>query len=324
MSASSNEQLAFPAKLVVKQVQGLLEVLSRAAMKGRQFIEYTYREHGHNFEATVNFMQGIGWARLDGDDIVLTPDGRTAASLCQDDLEIRKVLAERLARDDTPYQSLLACYFENFITTGAEIVYRPLISSRIKESPLRNFLMDLGLVTYRADGDSYVLAEAGVELFVWAKNFNRPTSRNKFEISTKQREELGYRAELSVLAFERDRVGSNWGHEVEHVSEKRPFASYDIKSVNVHDGKASPIYIEVKAVPIDSYQFYWTQGELQTAQLLKQKYYLYLVPVVDKGVFDLSGLLIVKDPYTNVFQNSGDWDIEQNVIVCRKREPKER
>jgi hypothetical protein len=179
--------------------------------------------------------------------------------------------------------------------------------------------MDIGLVTYRAADDLYLLGEAGVELYVWARNLKLPTSRERFEKDSQQREELGFRAEVAAFEYEKKRVGAEWAGRVEHVSANIPFACYDIKSVTLREGKAVSRYIEVKAEPADSHQFFWTASEVEAARLLRTKYFLYLLPVTPGGGFDLKRMLIVQDPFISVYQNSERWLIEENVIVCRQR-----
>ena len=106
---------------------------------------------------------------------------------------------------------------------------------------------------------------------------------------------------------------------VQHVSAKNPFACYDIKSVTLLDGKAIPRYIEVKAAPTYSYQFFWTASEMEAGRLLRAKYFLYLLPVARGGAFNLERMLILQDPIASVYQNRQEWLVEENVIVCRKR-----
>lgn len=288
-------------------------------MRRRQFVEAIYGEQARNFLETLQFLKDIGWVREQGDELVLTHDGGTAGNSAQDDAEIRKRLVEAMVAEASPYQVLVADYLVQFKMTDSNLVCRPPISDRLEKSPLRNFLMDIRVVTYRAADDVHVLEEEGVELYVWARNLKRATSRNQLQTGAKQKEELGSAAELTVLDYEKNRVGAKWASKVEHVSAKSPFACYDIKSVTVQAGNPVPRYIEVKAVAGDSHQFYWTASEVDAARLLRTKYFLYLLPVIAGGGFDLTRMLVVEDPCIAVYQNSQTWLIEENVIVCRRR-----
>ncbi len=320
MTGSSNERSVILARLETKQVQCLLSVLSRSSMRRVQFVETTYGEQARNFRETLQFLKDIGWVREQGDELVLTHDGGTAGSLAQDDAEIRNRLVEAMVAEASPYQVLVADYLAQFKMTDSDLVCRSPISDRLQKSPLRNFLMDVRVMSYRAADDLHVLEEHGVELYVWARNLKRANSRNQLQTRAKQNEELGFAAELTILDYEKNRVGAMWAFKVEHVSAKSPFACYDIKSVTVQAGRAVPRYIEVKAVSGDSRQFYWTASEVEAARLLRTKYFLYLIPVVPGGGFDSAQMLLIEDPYISVYQNSQTWLIEENVIICRQRQ----
>lgn len=288
-------------------------------MRRRPFIEAAYGEQARDFQHTLQFLQDIQWVREQQGDLCLTSDGESAAREVQNEVAIRRQLTGAMIGEESPYQELLANYFTQFEMADSVLVHQPPFSNRLQESRLRNLLMDLGLVTYRAADDLYLLEEEGVELYVWATNQKRPTSRKRFKADSEQREELGFRAELVVLEYEKTRVGAEWACRVEHISAIRPFACYDIKSVSLGEGKATTRYIEVKSEPADLHQFYWSASEVEAARLLGTKYFLYLLPVVPTGGFDLKRMLVVQDPFVSVYQNSQGWLIEENVIVCRRR-----
>ena len=319
MTTSSNDRSDVLGNLDAKQVQCLLSVVSQSKMRRRSFIEATYSEQARNFQHTLQFLQDIDWVRELQGELRLTSAGESACRGAQNDAEIRRKLAQTMIGDESPYQGLLADYFTQFKMVNSDLVHQPPFSDRLQESRLRNLLMDLRVVSYRAADDVYLIEEEGVELYVWAHNHKRPTSRKRFKTDSQRKEELGFRAELAAFEYEKTRVGTEWAARVEHVSAIRPFACYDIKSVSLREGAATPRYIEVKAEPADSHQFYWSASEVEAARLLRAKYFLYLLPVAPAGDFDLSRMLIVQDPFVSVYQNSEGWLIEENVIVCRKR-----
>ncbi|TSA44023.1 DUF3883 domain-containing protein [bacterium] len=320
MSASSDRRLELFAKLETKQVQCLLNALFQSTMHGKQFVETAYCERARNFAETLQFLKDINWVNERRGELILSDAGYAANSAAQDDEEIRKRLTESLIAEVNPYRADLADYLLRFRLSGVNLAYRPSLSERLLQSPLRNFLMDIRAVTYRASDDTYLIEEGAVDLYVWAINFRRSTSKQMLQFDAKRKEQLGFAAEIAILEYERDRVGTRWANKVEHVSAGSPFACYDVKSVTVRSCDAVPRYIEVKAVPSDSYQFYWTRSEVEVAQLLKEKYFLYLLPVSTSGSFDLKRILIVDDPYVSVYRSSEAWQIEENVIVCRRTE----
>lgn len=320
MNASSRENLAVPGELETKEVQILLHTLFDSGMRGRDFIARRHADHGRQFEATLYFLKAIGWVEETQDTLTLTVSGEEAARQAQDGSELRRKLTDALVTEVSPYRTMLASYVSQFKEMNSELIHRPPISVRLEESRWRNFLMDLGLVSYRESDDLYVLDEQGIDLYVWAKTHKSVFSQKQFETDHRQRAELGFRAELAVLEFERTRIGYQWQHRLEHVSAINPFACYDIKSVTIRGVQASPRYIEVKAVAHRSRQFYWTSSELELARLLQKNYFLYLVPTLRDSTFDFSELDIIEDPYASVYENHRKWAVEENVILCRKKE----
>ncbi len=318
MSASSDKQLELFSKLETKQIQCLLNILFQSTMHGKHFVETAYSERARNFAETLQFLKDMNWVKERHGELTLSNAGATGYAAAQDDGEIRKRLTEALITEASPYRANLADYLLRFSLSGSNLAYRPTLSERLQQSPLRNFLMDIRAVIYRAADDTYLLDEGAADMYVWAINFRRSTSKEMLRSDAERKEQLGIAAEIAIFEYEKDRVGARWAHKVEHVSAGTPFACYDIMSVTVRDGDAVPRYIEVKAVPPDSYQFYWTRSEVEVAQLLRSKYFLYLLPVSTSGGFDLKRILIVDDPYSTVYQNSETWQIEENVIVCRR------
>lgn len=320
MSASSDKRSELFAKLETKQIQCLLNILFQSTMHGKHFVERAYSERAQNFVETLQFLKDMNWVKERHGGLALTAAGSIVYAAAQDDGEIRKQLTEALIAEVSPYRTELADYLLRFSLSGLNLVHRPSLSERLQLSPLRNFLMDIRAVTYRTADDTYLLEEDAADLYVWAINFRRPTSKEMMHSYAKRKEQLGFAAELAILAYEKDRLGAQWAHKVEHVSAGSPFACYDVKSVTVRGSEAVSRYIEVKAVPADSYQFYWTRPEVEAAHLLKSKYFLYLLPVSTNGSFDVKRILIVDDPYISVYQNSEAWQIEENVIVCKRAE----
>jgi hypothetical protein len=117
--------------------------------------------------------------------------------------------------------------------------------------------------------------------------------------------------------YEKDRVGPQYEDHVIHVALKNEAAGYDIKSISVIPGDRCELrYIEVKAVPFDTYQFFWTGNERKVAELLKGNYFLYLLPVNHDRVFSLDGLKIIQDPIDVILDSPETWNVEADLIRC--------
>lgn len=319
MTASSNDVADALADLSIRQVQCLLQTLSQLKMRQRIFIESQYSLQAINFDSTVTFLENVAWVQEQDQQLSLTTKGERASHSISDLNIARTMLLEAIVAAASPYRRVLARYFQQFKPSNGDLCHRPALADRLRESGTRNFLMDLGVVTYRAADDAYLLEQDGLELYIWATVQNS-TSPQRFRTESQSRAELGFRAELAVVEYEKSRLGSAWASKVEHMSATKPFACYDIKSVSVQDGKTSDRFIEVKAEPADLHRFYWSASELEAARLLRDRYFLYLLPTLNAGSFDFGRLLIIQDPITSVYDNPEKWDIEENAIICTQKQ----
>jgi uncharacterized protein DUF3883 len=305
-------------KVNLKQVQGLLSILSEATLRRTPFIESRYKERAPNFTETVQFLADIGWICRDQDELSLSERSMQFARELITPAEIADELLEAMTTTDSEYGDLLSRYLARFSIVGNEAESRPTTISRLQESAIRNFLMDLGVVSYDDQQDRFVLNQNYNHLYVWAKNLTGSRTKASLETTTRHREEFGRSAEDAVFEYEKIRVGEQLANKVQHISKTLPFASYDIKSFTVDAGSTVDRFIEVKAVSRQSYEFFWTRIELEAARLLRDKYYLYLLPSHGQ-TFDFSELLILKNAYETVYENKDAWAIEENVVVCQKK-----
>ena len=319
MSDSSGDLVEILSKVDTKQICHLLSILSLAQIRKPEFIERTYLEQARHFAETLQFLTDISWIAQRDRELSMTESGLSACRLVGDDAAIRDAILTALIGNPSPYRHPVAQYIRCFKVDGPYLRHRPSLSERTREKPLRDFLMDLRSVSYSLLDEAYVLEDSVAPLYLWATNLVRPRSHKTFEEMQRRREELGFAAELAVLDYEKARVGGNLAAQVEHVSADQPFSCYDIKSLTVMAGQTVERYIEVKAVPVGSLQFYWSRSEIDAAQILRDRYFLYLLPYALGRGFDIEALLIVADPYRTLYGDHNNWEIEENVLVCRKR-----
>jgi hypothetical protein len=306
------------AKVNLKQVRALLSILSEATLKRTAFIESRYKERAANFSETIQFLSDIGWICQDQDELTLSETSMQFAREFSIPGDIADRLLETLTTTETKYAHLLSRYLSRFNIVGNEAESRPTTIKRLQERGIRNFLMDLGAVSYDDQQERFVLDQNYGHLYVWAKNVTGPKTKASLETTARRRDQLGRSAEDAVFEYEKVRVGEQFANKVQHVSKTLPFASYDIKSFTVDAGATVDRFIEVKAVSRQSYEFFWTQIELEAARLLRDRYYLYLLPS-DGQSFDFSDLLILENAYETVHENRDAWAIEENVVVCQKK-----
>ena len=135
-------------------------------------------------------------------------------------------------------------YLQKFHIENGEPRYHPEPSTQHYESNIRNFLIELGIVSHNADGDYYYVTPGHIDLYVAAHDSDRrrssPSSRASMQAD---RESLGTAAEELILEYERKRVGVEYQHEVQHIAVVDTAAGYDIKSVDT--GAVRKTYTEI-------------------------------------------------------------------------------
>jgi hypothetical protein len=321
MSDSSDELSTVLGKVDTKKVCNLLAVIASSQIHEVGFIERRYTESARNFAETLAFLEQVSWITSLGGGLQLTPAAASAIEAIADERGIRSAILEAVISDTSPFRKVVAGYVSSFELEGPNLVRRPSLSERSRERPIRDFLMDLRCVGYRQSDDSYILDEAAAPLYIWAVNQSRTISLSTFAQLQRRREELGFAAEQVVLEYEKARLGSKFAERVEHISADSPFACYDIRSVTVDESGVQERYIEVKAVDPESLKFYWSKSEIDTAKVLRSRYFLYLLPYLQQGGFDTAALAIYCDPIRTLLSDRDRWDIEEDAVVCRKRQP---
>ena len=276
-------------------------------------IAKVFSRHAEGFDPTLTFCRCLGLVKSSGDSLLRVegevPEART------DDFS--EYLCYRLLRTRNRYRSEAYRFLRRFKVKNGEVCYASPAQRRSQERATRNFLMELKLVFYHADGGEHVLSDQHVWVYSAARDSAGETTPAALDLAIRSRNDLGHGAENEVMAFERKRVGPDLAGEVAHVALTNVAAGYDIRSITAGQGSGRvPRYIEVKAVSPRTFTFYWSQREVDVAGVLGQHYYLYLLPVDRSRGFDLAGLKMVVDPYTAVLGSSSQWTVESNVLRC--------
>ena len=322
MNGSSDKRLKVLERITIRQIKRLLETLHSTTLHRTQFIQAFYNEHSQFFLETLDFLKDMGWVREEADQLIMSSECQIIGSSLTDEDYVAEKIIQAMTSTSNIYGATLAGYLAQFKVIGDEVIHRPSAQRRLYESAIRNFLIDARTIFYRKGDDAFVVNQSYIHLYFWAKNVKGPKSKEPLKARFGLRERLGASAEYAVFQHEKFRVGEGWAAQVEYVASTYPLACYDVKSVTLVSNSTIPRYIEVKAVSAESYEFYWSSSELEAARLLKEQYFLYLLPVVG-DTFDFSKLLILENPYTTVYKNSESWLIEENVILCRRKQQKE-
>ena len=299
------------------QVEALLAVLTDATLLRREQIKRRYERHGLHFEETIDFLLTVFVARNDADGICLD-DGQTTRSIGVS--WGAQVLAAVLHRPSRYRQAVLR-FLSKFTLHNGVVQFASNPLNRSRESGVRNFLMELGVVLYDSSKDCYFVNPEHTVLYANALEHCRRLSPSLATLGRLDRECFGLEAEVAALAWEIERVGDFLADRVRHIARDNTAAGYDLLSVTAAQDAVTPRFIEVKAVSAASLSFYWTANEMQMARLLGDLYYLYLVPVSARGELVVSELIALKAPFEAVLDEHSPWRVEAGTVFCTPKSP---
>lgn len=315
MNGSSGTSTSAFEGLTLHRALALVEALEKSKLRTEHQVRRVFSRSSQRFDAALAFLIRVGVVQESEGGLVFRTEPPAAAGS-----DRQAWLLSRLLRVRNRYRSEMFSYLRKYRVEGGELVYHSPVQRRSRESAVRNFLMEMGIVRHDREGARHIVSCDYVSLYARATETRRAVSPESLTKSIAARDELGLSAEKTVMKFEKDRLGPDLANEVDHVSLRNVAAGYDIRSLTVTDGKEGvPRYIEVKAVSAGSMCFYWTHNEIAVAQTLQESYFLYLLPVSAEGGFDLSRMRIIPDPHKAVFAYQKEWIIESDVIRCSLR-----
>ena len=205
-----------------------------------------------------------------------------------EDLVIHKILSS-----ESMFADELNAYILNFNTNDYTFILKDSDKYEFKE--IANFLACLDILSIN-DNVHKIEKEYIKLLFENKKKF---TIKQLIKLQERNRDK-GRKAEFLILELERTRLrklGIN--KEPIHVADDLSLG-YDILSYDVKSSKLIEKYIEVKAVPSDYVNFYWSDLEVKKAEEFSEKYYLYLLPN-QNGAFFTDSVHIIHNPFQKIF-----------------------
>lgn len=302
------------------QIRVLLDLLSDSTWRSHTFVEGRYRERARNFRETLTFLHHVRWVRTEGAQIhVLDVWKDRVAEQSTDDASV--VLLDALLDSPGDHQRLFADYLREFESVEGVVSCPARGELALTQTSARDFLMELGAVHHEPRSKQYFLQPPFFGAYLWALAQKGPGRIEELIDSIENRHRLGFSAELAVVAFERERLGSRWADRVRHVASEHPGSPFDIKSVTVTADGPTPRYIEVKAVSPSDPAFHWSATEVEAARLLRSAFYLYLVPTNGPAAFDLARLRVIPDPFAEVYSQPSAWDKLSTNFLCRPVRP---
>ena len=302
--------------LQLKNICHLVSVLGQTNLEMRSLIRDRYEYQGTHYDETFAFLKSISGIKETGAGIqVNTVFKDLAKNIDEKEIAIKILLL--IQEKKSPHRDQLFQYILKFGLNDGVLAYQPGDLDRSEFSDVRNFLIEAGVVEYQSAFDRYMINSDHIHLFALAQESTKAVTPNALKRRLADKNEIGRKAELEILKHEKSRVGKQYEDHVAHVALKNQAAGYDIKSVSLlPDDKIESRYIEVKAVPLDTYRFYWTSNERMVAELLKGHYFLYLLPVNRDKIFSLEKLMMVQDPIAGILDLPDIWNVETDLVRC--------
>lgn len=302
--------------LRLKNLCHLISVISNAHTEMRSLIKTRYEYQCTHYDETFAFLKNLTGIKDKDGKIRLNNAFRVLAETIDEKTIASKAII-MIQKREGPYQDQLFRYLSKYRLVDGELIYRPRDADRSEFSDLRNFLIDARVVEYKSSEDRYLLKPGQAHLYANAFESTKVLEPGVLKQQLAEKAEIGNKAECTIVMYEKERVGSEFERKVVHVALENEAAGYDIKSISrLSDDRYEPRYIEVKAVPLDTYQFFWSKNERNFAELMKDHYFLYLLPVDHDRVFSLDDLIIIQDPIAGIINSPQTWKVETETIRC--------
>ena len=197
-------------------------------------------------------------------------------------------------------------FFQNFskkFKVENHYIYRANMYEKNKFSYLLSFLINTRVL--EKNGQDYKVIKHYIKYFL-----KRKKSLKEFKEEQIFKEKIGENAENEIIKYEIERTKEFIapGCEIKQISIDDIAAGYDIQSWDILDNNIFEIYIEVKAIKKGTKKrFYWSKNEIDIAQQLKKRYYLYLLPHDGPENYYIDNLTRIRDPYSLVYDNTENW-----------------
>ena len=307
--------------LKYQHLKTLLDVANGSKQKSIEIIRRRHQSLSDNFKGASAFLKELHVLSEKKDTVDVSKTFQISTNGRLGDETLKGLLLKELFTTKSGIAQYVLEYLEKYDVVRGTFEYKPTTTSRVKESHLRNLLMDFELVEYNKTTGTYKIKEIhfdAFEVFLSQKKLNP----KELAVILKRKEDLGKAAELEILKYEQERLASypELLERIEYISVNDVKAGYDILSWEKESKKGNvvPRYIEVKAVSKYSYSFFWSRNEMEKAKKYADLYHLYLLPVVGKKKFNTGRLEIISNPIINVFDKTEKWNRQVETYLFSK------
>jgi hypothetical protein len=302
-------------KIKLSQLYNLCNILAETKIHQLSYIKGKFLENSLGFEETLSFLVDLKIITRTSTELI--PSKSFFKSFSSITTFKNQLLLALLSTKGSIHEQV-RLFLVNFRKEKGEIFFNPTSTEKLKYSDIRNILIELEFIKVHEVSNKYSINPNYYNFFfdnVSNKGTSSETLKNKLE----ENDDIGLKAEEAIIEFELKRLTNILinKRELEHTSKINVLAGYDIKSFeNYLDNNFNKIvrYIEVKAVSSQDYKFFWSRNEKETAYILGENYYLYLLPVTTYNTFDLNKIKIINDPYKNIYMKQNEWTQTEECI----------
>jgi len=293
-------------KISWKQILTLIKVINSCASLNLKTVTRWYLAETTNFEENLRSIENLRLIKIKDGNIITNKVLEDLSGL--NDESIKQFFIKTLFRRNNSQTKYFSVFFENFELINGRYVFICTTKERLKHSGIRNFLIDLGVISFEPQFNGYSFKLRLLKKFTYRK---KVLAYNQFQKILEQEEKLGHKAEVQTYKYEKNKFKEypNIQNKIKHISLENVLAGYDIISFEMLESKKlNSKYIEVKAVSDNDWKFYWSRNEMSKAKELGKNYYLYLIPVENGKVSKSLNWKQIKDPYSEVFSNEHKWE----------------
>ncbi len=308
--------------LSLNSILSLVDLLAVTSLKDLVYIRRRFEDTALGFDETIRFLADLDLVEFDEEIIERTQGFQELLNkVAKVKSLVIQYIIELMLDSKNAISKTIQEYLSRFNLKGDGLVYKPVANVRRKESGIRNLLIEFGIIEYSDFEKFYYITEEYLAIFV-KKAQDIYQSPNELEYLFNKQKEIGYAAELAILEYEKKRMEDcpKLLAEIQLISQINVKAGYDIRSCELESSEGDPIirYIEVKAVSLTDFKFFWSRNEIEIAKKLGERYYLYLLPVLSQEAFDIIKLEIISNAYKNVFLSETNWPRVEELYSIRK------
>ncbi len=308
----------------LKQIRVFCEILSNAQIRTIEFVRTRFSNDAVKFDTALDFFLKLQLLSTDGVSVTLQTDFEEFLVLLMSTTAkeplIKEFIFRRLMSVESSFSVEAIDFFAEFHFESELWSFSPSNVQRLRFSGIRNLLIEFDILEVDNATGQYAIIDTRFVTGIQEIPKRKLTRRDFLRISA-ERDQLGRKAELEIILYEKDRLRLSPVQltEIEHIAEKDIGAGFDIRSFEeqLDDlGKPIPRYIEVKAVSALDYRFHWSKNEMEMAKKYSSRYFLYLVPVKSSEEFYIDLMKPIRDPINHLFK-SQEWECrEDSFCFC--------